>query len=184
MSTQLEIGSESYKHFLASGREVKLNLLGMDVFRKFSCIIDLGQDILIFRNFGRTKIPVPQPYVNCKVVGKAARVYLDTGADGFLFASMPEAQRLGIPLIDVTAEDQALAFGERSVRIKVDYVAKDVSCRIFGKDFTGGLYVVPVDMECELIAGIEILEGMRIMFPNEGGVVLSPSSSKGRRGQK
>ncbi|XP_042887787.1 uncharacterized protein LOC122263442 [Penaeus japonicus] len=156
------------------------NLLGVDMMRAFNCIIDLKEDTLLFRKF--KDVPNVKPYIDCEIAGRATRALVDTGTNSFLSGSMSEAQRLDLPLTDITAKNIRCFLSQTQSIIRVKYQSEGVSVRVFGKEFTGEFDVLP-DIY-SLIIGMEILEGTRITLPYEGGVVVEPTKIKDSKVRK
>lgn len=164
------VGRYRFPAYVGVRRTVQANNLGMDVLRSHSCIIDLKADTLFFRKF--REIPLIQSVINCKIAGQPVKVLVDTGASGFACGSMADAQRLGLPLVDITAQKRCVHIGEFNRSAMLEYAAERVSVRIFGKDFTGEFVVYPKE-NCTLIIGMDILDGSRITLPYDGGVVVN-----------
>lgn len=161
-----EFGDYESIYKVIVNRTMADNLLGQNVFKYFSCIIDFKTDTLTLREFEPVAVKGPLK-LDCEIAGMPTKVQLDTGASHLLWGGLTDAARLNLPLVDVSSKRKTICtVANRKVPIR--YVSYNVFVRTPMKEASGTFIETTVNRNRPVILGMDFLDGLVIEIAANG----------------
>jgi len=149
------------------------NLLGMDILCMFSCLLNLEENTLTFREYVNLEIIIYDlMYETVIVEGQELKVMLDTGTSFHIVGTMETAKQLNLKLEDVSGCNSVLVTNDGTV--PVEYAADNVRMKVRDRELGCGIYMV-CEEEGTTTVGIAALHGALIQFYPDGTYEISLS---------
>lgn len=153
------------------------NILGTRALSHFNCIIDLDAQKLTLREFD-CQAWEKQELDTVRVEGQDVNALADTGFEGFLQGRMEMAERLKLPLEDISSHTHFTVIGLEEIYV-IKYEAFGVRVSAYGREGRGDFQVTPRDMgDAEVLLGIEFLKGAVIRCEKGTQSITFPEKSE------
>jgi len=146
--------------------DIGANLLGMDILCLFSCLLNLEENTLTFRDYADLDIIIYDLMYDTAIVeGQELEVMFDTGASFHIIGSMETAKQLNLKLIDVSGYNKVMETNEGPVPI--EYGAEEVRLKVRDRELCCGIYMV-YEKDAPTLIGMPALYGALIQFYHDG----------------
>jgi len=161
--------------------DIGANLLGMDILCLFSCLLNLEENTLTFRDYADLDIIIYDLMYDTAIVqGQELEVEYDTGTGFHLIGSMETAKQLNLKLIDVSGSNRVMETNEGPV--PMEYGAEEVRLKVKDRELCCGLYMVSAK-DAPTLIGMPALYGALIQFYHDGRYEICLSGELDEEGE-